>query len=307
MSCVVQDALDARAAEEDNQSYKQNSQLVSSDKVTQLQTDVHTDMANITTYITTGKNKVTTSHVTSVVHTTSTQAITSVTEEAKAEESTINVPVTEPPVVQPPAESVKPVAPVSPGGSVQGSSQVSDSYFDKCVFIGDSHIKGLSGYGIISDSRVFAQNGLSLPHLSEKVKASDVQAMNPEHIYIMMGTNGVMWSDWNDMIQKYKSFTDSLVQAMPQADIYILSIPPVTADRESKADVASGKYLNSDIDGYNNKLLDMAKSNGWYYLDVNSALKDGNGYLGSSTDGVHMSKELYTTFKNYILTHVVSQ
>lgn len=308
MSSVVQGALDARAAEEDSQIQKQGSQFVDSDKIFQSQTDVYTDKSYITTYITTEMKKVSSSSVTTLIQTQTTPVTTIITEVSKTETVTEPAPVTEPPVVQQtPAENVRPAQPVSPGYNVPDTGQVDSSYLDKCAFIGDSHIKGMGGYGIISESRVFAQNGLSLAHINEKIKASDVQNVNPDHIYIMMGTNGVMWSDWNDMIQKYKSFTDSLVQAMPDADIYILSIPPVTAERESKADVASGKYLNSDIDGYNNKLLQMAKDNGWYYLDVNSALKDANGYLAASTDGVHMSKDLYSTFKKYILTHVVNQ
>ncbi len=313
MSCVVQGALDERCAQENEKTNKQESLFVTTDKsvlahaeISTDKTDV-TDVTNVTTYITTLVKKVTTPVVSTTPQVQTSPVTTVETKVTETIAATEAVPITEPPVEQqPPVENPTPSVPVSPGYSVPEAAGVDASYLEKCAFIGDSHIKGLSGYGIVSDSRVFAQNGLSLAHLSEKIKASDVQSVNPENIYIMMGTNGVMWADWNDMIQKYKDFTNSLVQAMPGARIYILSIPPVTAQRESKADVQSGKYLNSDIDGYNKKLLDMAKENGWYYVDVNSALKDGNGYLGSSTDGVHMSKDLYSTFKNYILTHVVS-
>ena len=120
-----------------------------------------------------------------------------------------------------------------------------------------------------------------------------------------MGTNGVMWTDKDTMIEMYEEFVLSLKKSLPSANIYIMGIPPVTAERESKADVAKGKYLNSDINSYNSKLLDMASRNNWYYLDVCPGIKDSNGHLSSSTDGVHMSKNLYSTFKEYILNHVV--
>lgn len=188
--------------------------------------------------------------------------------------------------------------------SVPESDKADTSYFNKCAFIGDSHINGLGGYNIVDSSRVFASNGLSLAHINESISVSDVKAIEPENVYIMMGTNGVMWTDFSTMIEQYEEFVESIQEVLPSANIYIISIPPVTSERETRADVKSGKFLNSSIDSYNEKLLDMAESNKWYFVDINSVLKDQSGCLIASTDGVHMTKDLYSTFKDYILCHI---
>jgi len=232
---------------------------------------------------------------TTAITTTTVQTTTVTTTATTAEQTTIPV-VTEPPVVSLGYDYSSPV----PQSSVYG-----DDYFEKCAFLGDSHINGLGGYEIVDKKRVFAKNGISLAHINENIDISSVASIAPENVYIMMGTNGVMWTDKDTMIEMYEEFVLSLKKSLPSANIYIMGIPPVTAERESRADVASGKYLNSDINSYNSKLLDMASRNNWYYLDVCPGIKDSNGHLSSSTDGVHMSKNLYSTFKEYILNHVV--
>lgn len=194
------------------------------------------------------------------------------------------------------------------GAPVPASPQAkSSSYYDQCAFVGDSHIKGMSGYGLVSDGRVFAQNGMSISHINDYISVDSIARINPSNVYIMMGTNGVMWLKWEDMISQYEAFVKQVTAALPSANIYIFSIPPVSAGREAKADIASGKYLNSDIDGYNKELLKMAEKNKWYYVDVNSAIKNADGCLDESrtSDGIHMSKELYDVFGSYILSHTV--
>lgn len=221
-----------------------------------------------------------------------TEVTTTVTDEVTT------VPITE--VTEAPSYNYGAPVPASPQAK-------SSSYYDQCAFVGDSHIKGLSGYNVVSDGRVFAQNGMSIAHINDYISVDNIKRVNPSNIYIMMGTNGVMWLKWEDMISQYEAFVNKVTDALPDASIYILSIPPVSAGREAKPDVASGKYLNSDIDSYNNELLKMAEKNKWYYVDVNSALKNASGCLDESqtSDGIHMSKDLYGVFESYILSHTV--
>jgi len=294
MSCVVQRELDTRTYE------------LSEDKKEVAQNSTQHVCVTSSSYNTSADLKQTSLSVaesTSPPQTTVVSSVTSVTTDVTT--APVTEPVTLSPVVPPP-EPPAPPAPQSGNqqGAVPQSAAVGSEYFNDCAFLGDSHIKGMSGYGIVSNSRVFAENGLSLAHINEKISIDSIKAINPKHIYIMMGTNGVTWMKFSDMIYYYKNFVSTLKQSIPDADIYILSIPPVSSDRESRND--NGKMLNSDIDGYNAELLKMALDNGWYYLDVNSALKDGNGYLSGSTDGIHMPRDLYNTFTNYILTHIAN-
>lgn len=234
--------------------------------------------------------------------------VTTVSETETAPETTVvstaetTAEVTETPV------QTEPVPVYNYGVPVPASDNPkSSSYFDQCAFIGDSHIKGLSGYKIVSDGRVFAQNGMSIAHISDYISVNDITKINPSNVYFMMGTNGVMWLKWEDMISQYEAFIKQVEAALPDAKIYIFSIPPVSAGREAKPDVASGKYLNSEIDGYNAELLKMAEKNQWYFADMNSAVKNASGCLDDTqtNDGIHMSVELYSVFADYILNHTV--
>lgn len=296
MSCVVQRELDTKTYE------------LSEDKKEVAQNSTQHVCVTSSSYNTSADLKQTSLSVaesTSPPQTTVVSSVTSVTTDVTT--APVAEPVTLSSVAVPPPEPPAPPAPPVPQsgnqqGAVPQSAAVGSEYFNDCAFLGDSHIKGMSGYGIVSNSRVFAENGLSLAHINEKISIDSIKAINPKHIYIMMGTNGVTWMKFSDMIDYYKNFVSTLKQSIPDADIYILSIPPVSSDRESRND--NGKMLNSDIDGYNAELLKMALDNGWHYLDVNSAIKDENGCLSGSTDGVHMPISTYNTFKDYILTHI---
>lgn len=180
------------------------------------------------------------------------------------------------------------------------------SYYDTCAFVGDSHTNGLGGYGFVNTSRVFARDGLSISNIRESISVSAIAAVNPENVYIMMGTNGVAWLKPEDMVESYESFVNEIEASLPYANIYILSIPPVSYERSSTTDAKKNISIDR-INTYNEQLLEMAESNHWYYVDTFSAVCNDYGYLDSTmtTDGVHMKKELYNSFLDYILNHTV--
>ncbi|MDO5560818.1 MAG: GDSL-type esterase/lipase family protein [Oscillospiraceae bacterium] len=228
-------------------------------------------------------------------------------------------PMTEPPATQgtqaqtasPPQVTTQPVQPPADSGydfnsPVPECERANDDYFASCAFIGDSHINAFKGYSLAPEDRVFAKNGMNISQVYDYVDLDAVSSVSPSNIYIMFGTNGVMWMSWDSMITQYRELINKLKEKNPNAKIYILSIPPVTADRENMADIASGKMLNSDINDYNNRLLGMAGEEKVYFADLNSAVKNDQGCLISSSDGVHMSADLYSNqVKTYILTHIV--
>ncbi len=297
MSCFLEKELDKRSYEMSDA--KNETAQVSAQDVS---------LTSASSYNSSAESKQTSSSV--AVSTSPTQT-TEVSSESSVTTEIITEPVTET-VTVPSVDVAPPETPAPPvqqpvvnlQGAVPQSAAVGSEYLNDCAFVGDSHIKGMGGYGIVSENRVFAENGLSLAHINDKISVDSIKSVNPKHIYIMMGTNGVAWMKFSDMVDYYKKFVIKLKQSIPDADIYIISIPPVSADREARKD--DGKILNSDINAYNAEILKMANDNGWYYLDVNSAIKDGNGCLSGSTDGVHMPVSTYNTFKDYILTHVAN-
>lgn len=222
------------------------------------------------------------------------------------------------------ATTAAPVSPV-PISAISGDM----SYFDDCVFIGDSITSGFSSYGIIPEKNVYASIGMNIDKINTEPisvmlpDANDstvysIQQMTiiealkiskPPKIYIMLGSNGIAWLSNEHMIGRYKAFVDSIKTELPDAKIYILSIPPVTAGREDPNN-SNGQILNSSIDSYNSALLQFANENSLYYVDINTSLKGNDGKLPaewSSRDGMHFNKDTYNIVINYILSHIAEE
>ncbi len=195
---------------------------------------------------------------------------------------------------------------------VPESAAMTPTYFSKCIFVGDSITVGLSDYQIVPMQSVLAEIGMNI----EKINTETMQTpygdltildalteAEPENIYIMLGSNGIAWLSLDEMIGEYSEFTKSVKEALPDSNIYILSIPPVTEKKEQ----ADDPILNSNIDEYNSKLLKLANDNGYYYVDINSALKGDDGKFPeeyAADDGMHFNKSTYDKMIDYILSHV---
>ena len=85
------------------------------------------------------------------------------------------------------------------------------------------------------------------------------------------------------------------------------SIPPVTADAERAEE---NPILNSVIDDYNSRLLEICKEKNIYFVDVNTALKNNEGKLDghlATEDGKHLSLEGGMALLNYVLSHVPAE
>lgn len=190
---------------------------------------------------------------------------------------------------------------------------VSSDYLDSCVFIGDSITYGLSSYGLVSSSSVYASVSMSIAKVeTEEIETqygtmTVIEALKesePENIYVMLGTNGAAWLSVDEMYDYFTAFMKKLRNACSDSEIYIISVPPVTSDKETSVEAP---ILNSDLDSFNELLLEYANTNSLHYIDINSYLKDGGSSLPSSyaeNDGVHLKYSTYELFINYILTHV---
>lgn len=202
------------------------------------------------------------------------------------------------------------------GNPVKETTPKDESYLENSVFIGDSITTGLSGYKFVPSKNVLASIGLRVdnvtmetvenPLYSEPVKVLDALFnIRPENVYILLGSNGVAWYDNDKMITAYSAFIDSIKEELPDTDVYIISITPVGTIKENIETKENGKVLNSEIDDFNLRLLDLANQKGVYYLDVNSQLKGENGKLPDDVtkDGMHFNKDTYEVFVNYILSH----
>ena len=119
-------------------------------------------------------------------------------------------------------------------------------------------------------------------------------------VYIMLGGNGLGF-DESTFIAGYRAFLAAVRKQYPKAKIYIQSMTPVT-DYVHRTYPSVSSEL---IEQYNLAIQQMAKEEKVYYLDVASALMDGNGRLPAqaSPDGMHFTPEYYMKWFAYLRNH----
>ena len=181
---------------------------------------------------------------------------------------------------------------LSVSGTPETVDYTSSSAYSKAVFIGDFVVSGISQFGFLPDAQVIASNSMTSDKLTGYLDS--IVSQSPDSVYIMVGINDLNYGSRSvDDIYKYeKEFIEAVKSAVPAADIYVLSVLPVSQRFES-----SSKVKQANIDSLNNKFSENAASLGITYIDVASVYKDGSGYFGSSyTDSGYNLKSGYYAF-----------
>ncbi len=197
---------------------------------------------------------------------------------------------------------------------VAESEAVDSEYLDSCVFIGDSIMYGLSSYGLVPASNVYASMSMDVSEAeTQTIQTSQygevtileaLESSMPQNIYIMLGSKGSAYMTPSQMYSDYSSFVNKVKSTCPDANIYLISVPPVTNAKEQSKE---SPVQNSDLDSFNELVLEYANTHDVYYLDLNSYLKDDTGKLPAAdaeNDGVHFKYSTYEKFIDYVLTHV---
>lgn len=190
---------------------------------------------------------------------------------------------------------------------------VKDDFFTNVMFVGDSITTGIDLYGIVKGAPVVAYTGINTNTIltrqvfrSGSYKITFLQQMkkyNPKHIYIMLGINGIAFQSKDNFINGYSQFVDAVKKQHPNANIYLQSILPVTANKQKN----DSRFANSKIDSYNKAILKLAKEKGVYYLNVAESFKNSNGCMpgAASADGIHFGTAYYRRWIEYVRRHVV--
>lgn len=206
--------------------------------------------------------------------------------------------------------------PSSSDSNVSSSDATSDDvptidfdkdYFSSSLFIGDSISTGLSLYGFLEQDNVFAQQGLApstaLDAEIDGVTLSDkIASFKPTKIFVMLGTNSVGYADNETLASNMKELVDK-ISGLTKAKIYVISIPPVTAEAEASDDNA---LTLKDITDYNAKLKSAISGSAATFIDLNSVLSDSDGYFNvdyAEMDGIHFMGTTYEVMLSYLQKH----
>lgn len=196
-------------------------------------------------------------------------------------------------------------------------------FFANSLFIGDSIFTGLVNYDILPQKNVFAKIGLNPGSaLTGDVEGESLSArikrIQPEAVYIMLGTNGLAYLRTGDMIGGMENLLREISRDAAGARVYAISIPPVTKTHENKvtaaraagAAVKGDSITNEDVNLYNAELKKAAAAAGVGYINTHDKLVDSGGYFDvnyAEQDGMHFRGPTYSVFLNEIKKQVESE
>lgn len=209
--------------------------------------------------------------------------------------------VTQPPEEEP-VESTKPPLPTDP-------PPVDISWFDDCLFIGNSLTVGLREFAELGNAEFFCDVGLTIfsarknwVHDTSWNQVQLQHVLNREQfgkIYIALGINECGY-DLDYFLSGYQDLLDYIRSCQPEATIIIHGL--ITTGR-SKAQEASC-WHPKNIYSYNDGLRELAERNeNVLFIDFNPYIADSEGFLpeGWSWDGCHPNLEGYKQWGEWIV------
>ncbi len=200
----------------------------------------------------------------------------------------------------------------NPGMSYKGFTNVSSSYFNDALFIGDSRTVGIRDYGTLKNATYFCDVGMSSFNIYNKsISVKGVGKVSFEKllskkkfgkVYIMLGINELGYN-FNNIITKYKSIVNLVKKYQPDAIIYIEGNLHVSKTRNDKDKVIN----NNRINRLNSKMSLIANNSNIFYIDINELFDDKDGNLISSytSDGTHVYAKYYKDWCNWLMKHAV--
>ena len=165
------------------------------------------------------------------------------------------------------------------------------------VFFGDSETAGGDF------QKAFPKvKSINLGYIGEDVKGmlrrvEAIKAVKPKKVFLMAGINGLQQQTMEEFEYWYTALVDSIRNAMPEAELYIESILPVTG--------YSDYCDNEKIRNANHIVRKIADERGQTYVDLYSQYADDGALPDQmSYDGLHLTEEAYAIWYNAIIGFV---
>lgn len=221
--------------------------------------------------------------------------------------------------------------PTQTGGALAESPRAEDSFFDDAVFIGDSVSLKLNLYvtkcrqssnptllgkaqfltagsmGSGNALQPVSDDSIHPLYNGEKLSLADsVAASGAKKVYIMLGMNDLAVYGVDGAAANMETLLKGILEKTPDAQIFVQTATPLVKAKNIEAN----KLNNANMRLYNEKLAEVCKNNGWYLVDVSSAVQDSEGNLNASycSDpddmGIHFTDEGCNVWIDYLYTHV---
>lgn len=196
-----------------------------------------------------------------------------------------------------------------PANSVNNKTKIPETniIFDSSfAFLGNSLFGDLEEYNLVDKADVYSYIGMNVATVFDqkldnhkKPMLDEMFSKDYKNIFIMFGVNEVGWSYPDIFTDDYAELVDEIHTNLPNANIYLLSITPITQSLEAKGEDGMN---TKNIAKFNTMIINIAKEHNAVYLDVNSYLRNEYGYLDEddSPDGYHLQPNAYLRMVNAI-------
>lgn len=168
------------------------------------------------------------------------------------------------------------------------------------VFLGDSITKGCNFKKYFDKVKIvnLGYAGDTLAGITDRI--SMVTAVSPEKVFLMGGINGLTDHNIDNCVELYATLLDKLNTAMPETEVFVLSVLPVSAEKE-----ISLLCHNTSIEQFNRKIKELATERDYVYVDLYSQYSL-NGKLNPALtkDGVHLCSDAYDLWANAIKPYI---
>lgn len=177
---------------------------------------------------------------------------------------------------------------------------VNNKFYKNSAFVGNSFVDGMEMYELVDGADYFARIGLNVKDaltLSTSTgSVSVIDELNSEtkynKIFLMFGENELGWNDADTFKTCYKTLINKVREYQSGAQIYLLSITPIT---QKVSDLNENGETKENIAVFNEKILETAKETNVNFVDLYTPLADENGNLPAeaASDGIHFNEKYY--------------
>ncbi|WP_407653411.1 GDSL-type esterase/lipase family protein [Brevibacillus ruminantium] len=184
-------------------------------------------------------------------------------------------------------QQLSPQAQEQKGASAGATTTSFQSLFQNSVFLGDSITEGMSFHDVLDEGNVLAGAGKTAEFALKDI--DELSRRNPKHIFIQLGSDDILWPTDNPKeysLKNYAKLIGLIKEKLPQADITLLTVTPVTSEAE-RQEPRYGK-----INEYNQGLKELAGKEHVGFIDLSPIFSNGSDLYDS--DGIHFKPEYYT-------------
>ena len=184
------------------------------------------------------------------------------------------------------------------------------------LFVGSSLMEQFPIYELLLDRQlpyVIYNRGVGGSTTFELMEHMDecVYELEPEDIYINIGTNDMNMPDYSEdaLIERYRTILTGIREHLPQAKIFMLAyypVNPAVAENNPAMKEALRVRSNARIQSANNAVKKLAEDVGAQFLDLNDGIKDENGCLKAeyTIEGMHMYGDGYVPVLEALLPYL---